>query len=80
MVRSKLLACKFPDLIPIRDRRVERLLGWGDQKEWWEPMHALLDKTSERLNQFRINKSEISVTTLRKLDVILWMEARERDF
>lgn len=80
MVRSKLLACKFPELIPIRDGRVEKLLGWSDKKEWWEPMHALLDKTIERLDELQINKSDISVTTLRKLDVILWMEARERGF
>lgn len=80
VVRSKLLAAKFPDLVPIRDSRVERILEWVGQKAWWEPMHRLLSDTRESLTHLVVADEELRVSPLRKLDVLLWMEARDRGF
>jgi hypothetical protein len=77
VVRSKLMAAKFPSLIPIRDSRVEALLEMEKATSWWEPMHQLLDKTKETLFKIEVQPG-VKVEPLRKLDVILWMEARER--
>jgi hypothetical protein len=79
VVRSKLMAAKFPALIPIRDSRVERILGMVDSYEWWKPIHELLTSTEKTLAQLKIRDDSLVVTPLRKLDVILWMEATDRD-
>jgi hypothetical protein len=78
VVCSKLMAAKFPELIPIRDSKVEALLEYQKVKEWWKPMHHLLLDTLETLNSLHIKNKDIRVTPLRKLDVILWMEAKRR--
>lgn len=78
VVCSKLMAAKFPELIPIRDSKVEALLKYQKVKEWWKPMHHLLRDTHETLNSLQIKNKDIQVTPLRKLDVILWMEAEAR--
>ena len=78
VVCSKLMAAKFPELIPIRDSKVEALLKYQKVKGWWKPMHHLLRETHETLNSLHIKNKDIQVTPLRKLDVILWMEAKQR--
>lgn len=78
VVCSKLMAAKFPELIPIRDSKVEALLKYQKVKGWWKPMHHLLRETLETLNSLHIRNKDIQVTPLRKLDVILWMEAKRR--
>lgn len=78
VVRSKLMAAKFPDLVPIRDSRVESLLNWENQDQWWAPMHDLLAKCRGTLDRLKLAESDVVVTPLRKLDVILWMEASDR--
>jgi hypothetical protein len=77
VIRSKLMAAKFPDLIPIRDSKVEALLEYKDVDLWWKPMSELLEVTKDRLTGLEI-KPGISVTSLRRLDVVLWMEAGVR--
>jgi hypothetical protein len=72
------MAAKFPELIPIRDSKVEALLEYQKVKEWWKSMHHLLRDTHETLNSLQIENKDIQVTPLRKLDVILWMEAEAR--
>ena len=76
---SKLLAVKFPELIPIRDSKVEKLLQ--AQELWWEPMaqvmkneeiFKMLTKLSEGLQTKQPRPS-----VLRVLDVLLWMRANE---
>lgn len=76
---SKLLAVKFPELIPIRDSKVEKLLQ--AQELWWEPMaqvmkneeiFKMLTKLSEGLQTKQPRPS-----VLRVLDVLLWMRASE---
>lgn len=79
VVRSKLMATKFPSLIPIRDSRVESLLDCAEKFEWWEPLHGVLTATESTLSQLNATVDGAEVTALRKLDVILWMEATDRD-
>jgi len=43
VVCSKLLAAKFPHLIPIRDSQVEKLLGIKPIGSWWKPLHEIHD-------------------------------------
>ena len=69
---SKLLACKRPHLVPIRDTVVESVLGAG--REWWAPWRrVMLDKELRDLVE-RLTPSEVPPHTsiLRRIDVILW--------
>ena len=79
---SKLLSAKFPNVVPIRDSKVEELLGLSDSKEWWGPIRESLGaEGSPQLKALR--KLEVPswvgiVSELRRLDVVLWMEQRAR--
>ncbi len=77
---SKLLATKYPALIPIRDSRVEKLLQLETSHQWWRPMRELLEqgKAREVLTNIDLPSGTPCVTVLRRLDVALWMEARSR--
>jgi hypothetical protein len=74
---SKLMAARFPDIVPIRDSKVERLLGLEKSETWWNHMQAIVSEPSIRhlLSEFDIPESSQTVGLLRRLDVILWMEA-----
>ena len=79
---SKLLAAMFPAVVPIRDSMVEALLGLGDHDNWWMKVRELFLDDGGSLVQLlaglRIPESAGDVTTLRRLDIILWMEANAR--
>ena len=79
---SKLMAAKFPSVVPIRDSKVETLLGLEKSREWWAPIRGLFSASgrslAEHLNGLDIPVEVGTVTTLRRLDVILWMEAKAR--
>jgi len=79
---SKLLATKFPAAVPIRDSKVETLLGLEKSREWWAPIRGLFSASgrslAEHLNGLNVPVEVGTVTTLRRLDVILWMEAKAR--
>ena len=79
---SKLLATKFPAAVPIRDSMVETLLGLEKSREWWAPIRGLFSTSgrslAEHLNGLQVPVEVGTVTTLRRLDVILWMEAKAR--
>lgn len=79
---SKLLATKFPAVVPIRDSKVETLLGLEKSREWWAPIRGLFSTSgrslAEHLNGLQVPVDVGTVTTLRRLDVILWMEAKAR--
>jgi len=77
---SKLMAARFPDIVPIRDSEVERLLGLEKSETWWNHMQAIVSEPSIRylLSELEIPQSSQTVGLLRRLDVILWMEARAR--
>ena len=78
---SKLLATKFPNVVPIRDSLVEQVLGWSDQAAWWIPMRELmLAGVHQVVSNLPLPDGAPAVTTLRKLDVVLWMEAKVRGF
>ena len=79
---SKLMAAKFPSVVPIRDSKVETLLGLEKSREWWAPIRGLFSASGQSLAEY-LDGLDVpievgSVTTLRRLDVILWMEAKAR--
>jgi len=80
---SKLLATKFPAVVPIRDSKVETLLGLEKSREWWSPIRSLFvadgESLAEYLDELKVPAEVGNVTTLRRLDVILWMEAKARN-
>jgi len=79
---SKLLATKFPAVVPIRDSKVETLLGLEKSREWWSPIRKLFvvpdQSLAGYLDELKVPAVVGEVTTLRRLDVILWMEAKAR--
>ena len=79
---SKLLATKFPAAVPIRDSKVETLLGLEKSREWWSPIRKLFTVPGQSLagylDELKVPTEVGKVTTLRRLDVILWMEAKAR--
>lgn len=76
VVCSKLLATKFPNLIPIRDSKVEKLLGIKPTGLWWKPLHELHESVKPML--VNLKGVESAASTLRALDVLLWIEASDR--
>ena len=79
---SKLMAAKFPSVVPIRDSKVETLLGLEKSREWWSPIRKLFTVPGQSLaaylDELKVPTEVGKVTTLRRLDVILWMEAKAR--
>ena len=79
---SKLMAAKFPSVVPIRDSKVETLLGLEKSREWWSPIRKLFTVPGQSLagylDELKVPAEVGRVTTLRRLDVILWMEAKAR--
>lgn len=75
---SKLMASKRPDLVPIRDRHLEAILGAPDT--WWDPWRQLASRPEIAELVDRVTPAHLvdRVTLLRRLDVILWMEAEYR--
>jgi hypothetical protein len=73
---SKLLARKRPRLVPIRDEVVERILQVVGA-EWWSPLAwALSDEAPggiERRDRINSLAPIVRVSTLRRLDVAVWM-------
>ena len=78
VVCSKLLAAKFPHLIPIRDSRVEKLLGIKPTGLWWKPLHEIHDAVKPSL--LNLSGIDSAASSLRALDVLLWMESSDRGF
>jgi hypothetical protein len=70
---SKLLACKRPHLVPIRDAVVETLLGAGER--WWQPWKEVVGDERLRDTVEAVTPPVVPAGTsvLRRLDVILWM-------
>lgn len=70
---SKLLACKRPHAVPIRDSVVEALLGAKDA--WWGPWQIVVAdaKLRELVDAVTPGGVPSGTSILRRLDVILWM-------
>jgi hypothetical protein len=81
---SKLLAAMFPAVVPIRDSMVSALLGLTSSDDWWLLARGLFEHAGESLAVYldglAIPHDASPVTTLRRLDIILWMEANARQF
>ncbi|MCQ1999790.1 DUF6308 family protein [Arthrobacter zhaoxinii] len=82
---SKLLARKRPKLIPIWDPLVARSIGAGTSLTQWEEWHALLTADDRHLVRHLAAVQDraalpVRVSTLRAMDVILWMDAKQRGF
>lgn len=84
---SKLMARKRPDLFPIFDSRVRRMLGAADSRKWYTryrnlmltdvaggPLHEQLAALVDDLKEEANSGVPQSLTVLRACDVILWME------
>jgi len=71
---SKLLARKRPNLLPIRDSVVNRVLDI-DGCSWWRPLAQLMNEgsTSNRLKAMTPDSPHGRPTLLRVLDVAIWM-------
>lgn len=72
------MAVKYPGLVPIFDSQVSELLAVTINDPWWKPMLELVLEVKPILDKLELKRDDIQVTTLRKLDVMLWMEAKKR--
>lgn len=76
---SKLMAAKFPDLVPIRDSKVGTLLQAGEQ--WWEPMADVMQSDIIRgilVDEMpELPSAQPIPGLLRRFDVVLWMHAKK---
>lgn len=79
---SKILAAKFPGVVPIRDAKVEALLDMTKTKNWWLPIRSVFgaegQSLADYLNSLPIESKADNITALRRFDIILWMEAQAR--
>jgi hypothetical protein len=79
---SKLLAAKFPEVVPIRDSKVETLLGLSSSESWWLDIRKLFlddgEVLANHLDRLPVPPGCSPIATLRRLDIILWMEAKAR--
>lgn len=75
---SKLMATKYPGLVPIFDKDVSWLLDLSRKDPWWRSMRELVVEVKDQLGSLTLERDDIQVTALRKLDVVLWMEADRR--
>lgn len=73
---SKLLACKRPHFVPIRDTVVELLLGAGDL--WWAPWHEALSdpRLVDLVEDVTPANVPANTSILRRLDIVLWMHGK----
>ena len=79
---SKLLAAMFPNVVPIRDSKVSALLGLKPTEDWWLAARRLFELDGGRvvstLGGLEIARDQSQPTIVRRLDIILWMEASAR--
>lgn len=79
-IASKIMARKRPHLIPIDDRVVTRVIGRGRKNSWrmwWSELRAdsYLTERAEEVKE-HVNRTDLS--TLRALDIVLWMSGRRQ--
>ena len=90
---SKLMAAKFPELIPVWDSQVSRVLGGMVDGRIWRPMHELVTADDSAVakelakpptagltdaQQEALAEALEGVSILRRLDAVLWMKAQPK--
>ncbi len=73
--RSKLLARKRPDLVPIVDSVIRAALAPHLDRETWEPLREALGDPDLRnhIESLRPGRGAAQVSLLRLLDTVIWM-------
>lgn len=78
VARSKVLAALFPNVVPIRDSRVEWMLGLENSQRWWREVYGVLRRdegyVAKSLASLELTPLAARAGLLRRLDVVLWME------
>lgn len=78
---SKLMARKRPHLIPIRDSVIRRVADYSRKDDdwtlWWEALTED-NELESRAQELRDSINRPDLSTLRALDVILWMSGRKQ--
>lgn len=72
---SKIMARKRPRLIPIEDSVVNRVIQLSNQNSWrlwWEALRAD-GYLKERADEVKVAVGRTDLSTLRALDIVLWM-------
>lgn len=76
---SKLMARKRPQLIPIEDSVVNRVIGSNAKNswcEWWTALHSDREALHELADEVRSASGQPDLSTLRALDIVLWMKGK----
>ena len=62
--------------------KVDATTDLEKSREWWSPIRSLFvadgESLAEYLDELKVPAEVGNVTTLRRVDVILWMEAKAR--
>jgi len=78
VTRSKVLAALLPNVVPIRDSRVEWMLGLEKSERWWKEIYGVLRRdegyVAKSLASLELTPLAAQTGLLRRLDVVLWME------
>lgn len=78
VARSKVLAALFPNVVPIRDSRVEWMLGLEKSERWWKELYGVLRQdegyVAKSLASLELTPLAAHAGLLRRLDVVLGME------
>lgn len=83
-IASKIIALKRPNLVPVQDEVVVRILGLRDKeywRAWWEAMHLDLEgrrPVVDFANNIRSESGAAHMSLLRTLNIVLWRAGRER--
>lgn len=81
---SKILAAKFPNVVPIRDSKVSALLDLKPTEDWWLAIRSLFLNSqvdlSVVISALEVPTGLSKINVLRRLDIILWMEAKARKY
>lgn len=76
---SKIMARKRPHLIPIEDSVVNRVIGFNGDDSWllwWEALSSNGEELEKKARVVREAAGRPDLSTLRALDVILWMKGK----
>lgn len=78
-IASKIMARKRPHLIPIDDSVVTRVIGRGNDNSWrmWRDEVCADSHLIERAQEIKDHVGRPELSTLRTLDIVLWMHGSQ---